>query len=63
MAKYTVEIHRHYTYEIEIDAKSEREAVEASRDWEIEDLEPHETNAWFTYETINYPSNKEESNA
>lgn len=59
MAKYTVEIHRHYTYEIEVEADDELEAVEASRDWEIEDLEPHETDAWFTQEVIRYPEKED----
>lgn len=59
MPKFKVEVHRHYTYEIDVEANDEFDAQENARDWEIEDLEPHETDAYFTYEVVGYP--KEEN--
>lgn len=54
MSKYVVEVNRHYTYEIEIEADDEMEAIEHARDYDIEDLEPHETDAYFNYEISEY---------
>lgn len=59
MAKYKVEVNRHYTYVIEVDATDEMDAIEQSRDWEIEDLEPHQTDAWFNYDIDTYPEEEE----
>lgn len=63
MAKYKVEVNRHYTYQIEIEAKNEYEAYEQSREWEIEDLEPFEVDAWFSSDIIEYPQEQEAVNA
>lgn len=50
MGKYTVEVNRHYTYVVTVHAEDEHAARELVRDFEIEDLEPFETDAWFDYE-------------
>ena len=50
MPKYTVAVERHYYYEVPVEADNEYEAREKVRDYEIEDLEPFETNAWFDFE-------------
>lgn len=50
MAKYTVEVNRHYTYVVTVEAKDEIEARELVRDYDIEDLEPFETDAYFDFE-------------
>lgn len=59
MATYKIQVDRHYTYEIEIEAKDEYEAIEKSRDWEIDDLEPYEVNAYFDTDVIGYPDTEE----
>ena len=56
MSKYTVEVNRHYTYEVTIEAEDEFEAVELVRDYEIEDLEPHEVDAYFNFDVVGYPN-------
>lgn len=58
MSKYTVEVNRHYTYELVIDADDEMSAIEQARDYEIEDLEEHETDAYFNYDVIGYPDDQ-----
>ena len=50
MPKYTVNVERHYYYEVPVEADNEYDAREKVRDYEIEDLEPYETNAWFDFE-------------
>lgn len=50
MPKYIVTVKRHYSYEVPVEAKDEYEAREMVRDYEIEDLEPYETNAYFDFE-------------
>jgi hypothetical protein len=50
MPKYTVAVERHYYYDVPVEADNEYEAREKVRDYEIEDLEPFETNAWFDFE-------------
>lgn len=58
MGTYKVKVSRHYTYEIEVEASHAVEAIDAARDWEIEDLEPYETSAWFDTDIITYPEVK-----
>jgi hypothetical protein len=50
MPKYIVEVSRHYDYEVPVFAKDEDEARELVRDYEIEDLEPYQTNAYFDFD-------------
>jgi hypothetical protein len=52
MPKYTIEVSRHYVYQIEVDATDEMAAYQEGRNWEIEDLEPYETKAWFDTDVI-----------
>jgi hypothetical protein len=52
MPKYQIEVSRHYTYKIEVEADSEIDAYYEARTWEIEDLEPYETAAWFETNVI-----------
>ena len=49
MAKFEVEVNRHYTYKVIVDAEDGMAARELVRDFEIEDLEPYETDAWFDF--------------
>ena len=49
MSKFEVEVNRHYTYKVTVEAEDEFAARELVRDFEIEDLEPFETNAWFDF--------------
>ncbi len=50
MPKYTVKVARHYSYEVPVEASDEHEARDMVRDYEIEDLEPFETDAYFDFE-------------
>jgi hypothetical protein len=50
MPKYTVNVERHYSYIVPVEARDEDEAREMVRDYEIEDLEPYETNAYFDFD-------------
>lgn len=50
MPTYIVKVARHYDYEVEVEASNPDEAREIVRDFDIEDLEPHETNAYFDFE-------------
>lgn len=50
MPKYTVTVERHYSYEVPVEANDEYEAREIVRNYDIEDLEPYETNAYFDFE-------------
>jgi hypothetical protein len=50
MPKYTVNVERHYSYAVPVEADDEYTAREMVRDYEIEDLEPYETNAYFDFE-------------
>lgn len=59
MSKYTIEVNRHYTYELEIEAEDEVAAIEEARDYEIEDMEDFEKDAWFTFDVIGYPDEQE----
>ena len=52
MNEYTVIVERHYSYEVTIKADTESQAVEQVRDFEIEDLEPFEVDAWFTFTSV-----------
>lgn len=49
MPNYTVTVERHYSYEVPVDAVDEQEARAIVRDYEIEDLEPYETDAYFDF--------------
>jgi hypothetical protein len=49
MSKFEVEVNRHYTYKVTVEAEDEFAARELVRDFEIEDLEPFETDAWFDF--------------
>lgn len=49
MAKFEVEVNRHYTYKVSVDAEDAFAARELVRDFEIEDLEQFETDAWFDF--------------
>lgn len=49
MGKFEVEVNRHYTYKVTVDAEDGVAARELVRDFEIEDLEPFETEAWFDF--------------
>jgi len=51
MPKYTVSVERHYSYEVPVEAEDQYEAREIVRTYEIEDLEPFETNAYFDFES------------
>lgn len=55
MATYKVKVSRHYVYEIDVEATDEISAIDAAREWEIEDLEPYEGRAWFETDVIGYP--------
>ena len=50
MPSYIVNVERHYSYAVPVDAEDEYAAREIVRDYEIEDLEPFETNAYFDFE-------------
>ncbi len=50
MPKYIVTVERHYSYEVPVEASDEYEAREMVRDYEIEDLEPFETDAYFDFQ-------------
>ena len=49
MPSYTVVVERHYTYEVPVEADDEMAAVDLVRDYEIEDLEPYEVDAYFDF--------------
>lgn len=49
MSKFEVEVNRHYTYKVTVEAEDEFAARELVRDFEIEDLEEFETDAWFDF--------------
>ena len=49
MTKFEVEVNRHYTYKVTVEAEDEFAARELVRDFEIEDLEEFETDAWFDF--------------
>lgn len=59
MSKYTIEVNRHYTYEVTVEASDEFEAIDLVRDYEIEDLEEFETDAYFNFDVIGYPNGEE----
>lgn len=60
MKQYTVQVQRHYTYEVAVEASDEVDAIDQIRDFEIEDLEPYETDAYFSFDVSEYP--EEETN-
>ena len=49
MPNYIVNVERHYSYAVSVEAEDEEEAIEAIRNYEIEDLEPFETDAYFEF--------------
>lgn len=49
MPKFDVEVNRHYVYHVVVEAEDSYAARELVRDFEIEDLEPFETDAWFDF--------------
>lgn len=52
MSYYKIKVVRHYEYEVFVSAENGYKAREAVRDYEIEDLEPHEVKAYFDYEVV-----------
>jgi hypothetical protein len=48
--EYIVDVTRVYQYSVPVMAKNEDDAREIVRDFDIEDLEPYQTNAYFDFE-------------
>jgi hypothetical protein len=49
VSEFKVKVERHYSYEVVVAADSAEQARELVRDYEIEDLESFETDAWFDF--------------
>lgn len=60
MASYTVKAIRHYEYEVVVDAEDEFDALDQMKDWEIEDFEPFESDAYWNFDVVGYPEDEED---
>lgn len=52
MPIHIIKVVRKYEYQVSVNAPDEYEAIEIVRDYEIEDLEPHEVDASFDFECV-----------
>jgi uncharacterized protein YdhG (YjbR/CyaY superfamily) len=50
MTKYTINAQRTHWYTVEVEADSEREALDEVRDWIAEDFEESETRAQWDFD-------------
>jgi hypothetical protein len=50
MPRFIIEVKRNYEYAVPIEADNEYDAIQLVRDYEIEDLEEYETNAYWVFD-------------